>query len=63
MDREEELESLFKMDLDSSLRSLDIDSYDGRNERDSSTLQEVVVVLFYTIMEGGIGRAASQILI
>jgi hypothetical protein len=28
---------------------------------DSNTLEEVVVVLFYSIMEGGIGRAASQI--
>jgi hypothetical protein len=35
--------------------------YGYDNGIDSNTLEEVVVVIFYTIMEGGIGRAASQI--
>jgi hypothetical protein len=63
MDREEELESLFKMDSDSSLRSFGqgVKGYD--NGMDNNTLEEVVAVLFYTIMEVGIGRAASQIVI
>jgi hypothetical protein len=37
--------------------------YGYDNGKDSNTLEEVVAVLFYTIMEGGIGRAASQVLI
>ena len=62
-DPKEEFESLLNLDLDSSFGSLDIESYDVQNGMDSNTLDEVIVVLFYTKMEGGIGRAASQILI
>jgi hypothetical protein len=61
MDREEELESLFKMDLDSSLRSIGQKGYGYDIWMDSNSLEEVIIVLFYTTMEGGIGRAASQI--
>ena len=63
MDQEEELESLLKMDSDSSLWSIGQGVHGYDNRMDSNTLEEVVAVLFYTIMEGGIGRAASQILI
>jgi hypothetical protein len=44
--------------LPSILRARGYDVDDGM---DSNTLEEVIVVLISTIMEGGIGRAASQI--